>query len=463
MEILKGIELRESWKPQHKKVCDLINYEGPILSYFVDTNGNHLLYYWVDQDEHSNRWLIAEIAKQDLYLYLNGNKSLKDLISLPIHEFLYSIDIDTSFRFLNQKMLFLNEVPEAYIPDESSFFTFPIPAECASFIEHYKSENLQNEEYLNLLKSNAIYLKLESTEQKFGKTVSTSDAASFLSNLANSFNNFAEISLMLQGIAKNQTQNLKKKIKETFTPRIVNLAYSSFEVAISIDPVTYDNELISGKNKTDILLEYKDEVMYADWVNPDFIARVKKKYNNEERVKIYEPFFEILKNERTSLYLTDAKHTFKKKIPKITTNQKVQILNPKEIIREVPQYREVLAKIKVVEGRNYDQKHLKAEVLSLFDEEPKCLAHSLNKLESQTFSYDLNFPLYVFREDIDNVVYLENQEYGLFAQGDTYVEALEMFKQEFDFIYNRYNELSDNELTVDVQIIKQYLNRIVKK
>lgn len=77
--------------------------------------------------------------------------------------------------------------------------------------------------------------------------------------------------------------------------------------------------------------------------------------------------------------------------------------------------------------------------------------------------YSLHFPLSSEVSHEDEYVIIANESLGIIATGRTQDEAELYFAQEFDFIYQRYNELSDEQMTERIKGIKSMLNTIVKE
>lgn len=104
-----------------KKVCDILYYDGPLLSHFTSDNENYL-YYWVDVDIKFNRWLIFKIENETLESYYKNEKSLRDLILNPIDDFLFCADLDNMLTYSNVGIIYPQDLPKSYIPEEDSFF-----------------------------------------------------------------------------------------------------------------------------------------------------------------------------------------------------------------------------------------------------------------------------------------------------------------------------------------------------
>ncbi len=89
---------------------------------------------------------------------------------------------------------------------------------------------------------------------------------------------------------------------------------------------------------------------------------------------------------------------------------------------------------------------------------------SLKRIKiSKNNYYDLIFPLSCKLKVKKKIIILKNNTLGIYAYGKTIKETLEEFGEEFDFIYNRYNELSEEKLTENVKIIKRTINTLVNK
>lgn len=75
--------------------------------------------------------------------------------------------------------------------------------------------------------------------------------------------------------------------------------------------------------------------------------------------------------------------------------------------------------------------------------------------------YILKHPLRSKISEIDGKVVIENELLGIYSYGDNIDQAEEMFAEEFDYLFVRYNDLEDAKLTKDAKFIRDYLNQIV--
>lgn len=77
-------------------------------------------------------------------------------------------------------------------------------------------------------------------------------------------------------------------------------------------------------------------------------------------------------------------------------------------------------------------------------------------------TYELNFSLRCQLEEDDGCISITSEMLDIIGTGKTENEAYQSFCQEFDFIYNRYNDLNDNQLTDRLLNIKKMINLTVK-
>ena len=122
-----------------RHVSDLIYYDGPILSYFQDKNGENYLFSWVDCDETYNRWLIIHTDFATVLGYIRQYFSLRSIILGKATKGLYIVDIDTEVNYHH-----LTKVNPEYLPTEY------VPA--TDILYNYEPKNSE-QEFLKKLKS----------------------------------------------------------------------------------------------------------------------------------------------------------------------------------------------------------------------------------------------------------------------------------------------------------------------
>lgn len=108
------------------KVSDLIYFDGPFLSHYVHESGDNYLSYWVDCDDEFQRWLVFRVGITSLQKYVDKKMSLLDVIRQLDDDFVYLVDVDVDGKMTTPKILFLNQLPDDYLPEADSYYDFSV-------------------------------------------------------------------------------------------------------------------------------------------------------------------------------------------------------------------------------------------------------------------------------------------------------------------------------------------------
>lgn len=103
-------------------VIDLIRYEGPLVSLYLSNNKEYYLYCWCEVYKTYHRWLVFRITHSKLRSYIECESSLKELVINPVDKFHYLLDINNELEIKEVCIIFPEDLPNSYIPDEDSFF-----------------------------------------------------------------------------------------------------------------------------------------------------------------------------------------------------------------------------------------------------------------------------------------------------------------------------------------------------
>lgn len=92
------------------------------MSHFVDKNNtaDNYFYRWVDFSDDNNRWLIFRLSNEDLIAFFKKQLGLRQLISK--NSFMYLLDLDAQLNKTQILLVSLNDLPDAYLPQSTSFF-----------------------------------------------------------------------------------------------------------------------------------------------------------------------------------------------------------------------------------------------------------------------------------------------------------------------------------------------------
>lgn len=109
-------------KDHLKRLGDIINIDGPVLSLFQDERNKDLyLFDWVDSDETTNRWLIYKIPPETLNEFLLNRISYKEMFDSVKENKFYYADI-TNSDSIEYSINDLEYFPQNYIPAKEAFF-----------------------------------------------------------------------------------------------------------------------------------------------------------------------------------------------------------------------------------------------------------------------------------------------------------------------------------------------------
>ena len=135
---IKNDPIKKSFFDTFVKVSTLIEYECPLLSHFIDKKtGKHWLYRWAELDKKHrkyNRWLIIPTTLEEIQRYISKKLSFYDL--LISKEKVIKIDIDNDINYHNVFYTSVKDLPDSYLPDKDSYYSFDILYE-EDFLDYY--------------------------------------------------------------------------------------------------------------------------------------------------------------------------------------------------------------------------------------------------------------------------------------------------------------------------------------
>ncbi len=274
--------------------------------------------------------------------------------------------LDALIKFLNEKnwkMSSANSNFQFYSPPsdlgfDSSYF-LPVPSKedaldfdkailLASNVisEIYQKDFTQLitdvEDYLGVLKKDAIYFKLSSEQTMFGNTLEISDIWKFLKNINSSYTNYLHIDFIKSFKNRYNAEKLRSianPVIEYSKLRLVDLEYKSFSIGISADSMM-GNDKIPYKDvvewRRQKMTSYKKEIINVNYNRRDEIDSLLEKYNEEERKKIFSPLIKSINTEGHRIYLTDQSFGITKELCKLPTSTVETILPKTEAGQEEP-------------------------------------------------------------------------------------------------------------------------------
>ena len=151
---------------------DVIVLDEPILSHYIRNDIDYFLYL-VDKEDKFDKYLLFKLDVWTICEYFIGNKSLLDVI-ISNDDFIHILDINFDGELINNEIENPLSINKNYLPDSDSKILFK-PIENSSY---YKIiEEHKNRQYVNDLKKDAFYLKINPLTSKYGHTVSLKEMA----------------------------------------------------------------------------------------------------------------------------------------------------------------------------------------------------------------------------------------------------------------------------------------------
>lgn len=124
---LQGQKLAARFFDQHSYICDLIYFDGPLLSLYRSTRQDWL-YLWAENDgPNQERWLVFPVKRTQLVEYLGGNISLRQMLSarsdLSVLHLRRAREVNQGAVTTSRtgQQVALSQVMQ-YLPSEDSFF-----------------------------------------------------------------------------------------------------------------------------------------------------------------------------------------------------------------------------------------------------------------------------------------------------------------------------------------------------
>ncbi len=440
-----------------RKVSDLMEYDGPLLSHFRDSMDKDILFYWVDYNDYFNRWLVWSINTTSLYDYIHGEMSLhKVFLETPIF---FSVEIDRETNYNNITILTLDEIPSIYIPEEDSLYSFDIPE-----IYNLPKPLYSPTQILKSMRETGYYFALKTTNVnlRYGRAVRLHDAGYFL----------VDISLSAHEYARNDFYN---KYKDDFTdlkqlekavsnvgefaePLVVDAKFSSFEVMLSIDRyMGYDGEKTEYRNwRKNLMKNYHEDVINIDYNSKEAIAKLEERFPNEAtRRRIIKPVMDILVSKDYKLETRSANGDYKKIHPSISRKTYKEIIktsppNPDSI--EKKKILNVIVEVTEKDGViSFGKKTMNENIL--FQREEAQVELSVNYLNISGMEITFKQPLiYNYFIDEENLSHVICKEFEIDLSANSKTEVLRGFQKILaETIFNYIDSETHNNL------INQYI------
>ncbi|MFC0513843.1 hypothetical protein ACFFGT_06520 [Mucilaginibacter angelicae] len=298
-------------------------------------------------------------------------------------------------------------------------------------------------EYIDTLRDDSIYIKLQSDE-KFGGAVDVDSLIKALNSLNQSYKNYLSIELSKNDNVKSTTKKGKKELSNFIADSqllIVDLDFASFGAAITPNIITthpYSTIKDSLNLKKQSFRDYKNDVFYADYTDDLFLQRITAKYTEEERVEIYKPIIDnLIDTEKFKFFFGSNKKHLKRMSKNVLKNKTLDKLVPKVLLEKNVTKDEDMYIIYVTSSDEMD----------LFGKKPKfSKILATTKLETPVYPYQLHEiridkTVYTFQKTLsanvsfeDEIFFIEYPDLNIEVWGDSRPEAEDAFNFAFQSI-----------------------------
>lgn len=433
MEAIKGISLPYLPFDNLTKVCDLLEYEGPIFSHYRDSNGKNYLHYWVDYSEEFNRWIVWNVGNELLYDYLHGREPLFSLLNDSPYVFV--IDVDAEVEYHNLTMVPIGDLPKSYFPSHQSWYKFEVPQ-----IYTLDTPSIAPNSYIQTMRDSACIFKLSTNSLKYSKSVRAKNAGTFLLDISQSFGEYAKADFYEK--YRNDFSDIEKlnkvliNVSKAVEPLMVDVKFNSFEVLVNIDSLsTYYGDSKEYANWRRSLIEnYHNEIIDIDYSSDASLEKIKTRFPDDTlRNKIVKPIINILTNEDYRLETKKINGGKRRIHNHITKKRYKEILTPKfEEVSIVPDRKKLLNIIVEVKEKDgitiFTTKDLSKNVL--FQKEESEVELSFEYLTKGNIEIIFKTPLkYKYFIDEENLNHITCEEFGVDIYAESKSDVYRLFQK----------------------------------
>ncbi len=458
---LETYQIKKFPYTDHKRVDDIINYEGPILSLFVDESQDLYLYYWIDSDQNHHRWLISKVQTNLLINYFDRIITLKELLTDNQREYTLIADQNNEYQFENSFLIRSALLPEQYLPAEDSYFSEQVPEAVSEMLS---SENLEEFSYLQALRGSAIYLKLQSNQSKYKRTLSLVEVTDFLRKINTSFVAYTKRDFTNSFFEKfndlKMVDKYFKKINEELSLRPVQLAHASFGIGLSVDRLGRADEskdLIEWKQT--VLKKFEEDVLGVDSMDEKEIENLTETVSEEDRSKIYDPIIKIYNDPKVSFYKTDMNFNVHQKFKSLSDDKVKKIIPVKVKVVEEEEYELVNIVIEKPKGKDVSKINLKQYML--FSQIIDSFPYSFEVIKNEQFTLNLTQNIEATFNFDGQVHEMRLIELELVARSDDKDTVIDLFQEEFIKLYNSISQKST--LNKKEEGFRRYLETFVRE
>lgn len=272
-----------------KKVSDLIYFDGPLLSHYIDHNGDNYLFMWIDSNSSFNRWLYFRIDNNTLSLYLAKELSLREVIIRQANPICFMVDIDNQVNYHNNKVIIWDNFPMDLLPDADSYYEFSQKnnIDLASFSKQNESGVLEIRLFNELHAHSPLTLGKLSQVLPYFEDVRKSLSTGFVKNKKRE----------IRDSGGSVHEDITRIIRLNTEYQVVYAMTGSFRLILK--PLGTQIDMPGSKSISDVFAEELKELMFSG-LRMDSIEQYSKRYD-KNLIKKYSDLVEHLNSSNISM------------------------------------------------------------------------------------------------------------------------------------------------------------------
>lgn len=327
-----------------------------------------------------------------------------------------------------------------------------------------RTNPVKTNDYLNLLNKRAVPVKLEEKTGKYAGAFVISHVVEFLKNLNQSYQNYAEAQFIKE-IDRNSLPDFEHSLNDFKNKSNLLGSYtsfSSFGINISAESSLMDHFNVYTKEfkemKENLFNEFKEDVLYSNYEDPNFHNRISNKFNDEERRKIFSPILNSIANSKGyKISITDFEFKEKIKEFKVPNNTIKHALAPiqKSVINTNDVETNLTRKIEQTTGNK--KKIIFAENIKYFEQEI-----TLTDLEFEKKKIYFNDPNVILLIFENNYFRIDDDNYKIAISNKDFDGLLELYSKSFITKLIAMQENKSNLSDEENELLLQYQNTTIR-
>lgn len=320
----------------------------------------------------------------------------------------------------------------------------------------FSTNDILEYNYINVLKEQAVNLKVEPKTDKYSKAVILDSILDFLKNIQTSYKNFAEV-IFKKTFNENDYNDFDRAIsnfKKDSNLLMVDLKFQSFGVGIVADSSIMNYKFDTSPQftvfKSTLFNDFKKDVLFADLNSESFQKEIAKKFNDTERSKIYSSIASSLDSKSDyRISISDQNFKYKVKDLPIVTKKTISFLKPK-ITKQVDEEKELLIKrtMELTDTEGNKRSKIQTEYLS-YAEFSTVLVNITNKELSINIFFSEPYELKIIFEQ--NTFFIKDSFFEIYVENQDFKEIQRFYEV---VLCSRYIFLSKKkELTIDEKLV----------